>query len=286
MKTHHTGRTATSRIRDEQGVALVIALLSMLLLTALGMALTMTTNTEGRISTNYRDGVETMYGADAAVERVMQDVLTVPDWNNILNGIATSAFIDGIPGERTMANGQKIDLVHATNMLRCGKTTTCQDADMNVSTDERPWALNNPRWQLYAYGPLNDMMPIETINSGVYVIVWIADDPSESDNNPLRDGDACLGDKVAPIQVCGPNGENLGKGVLSMVAHAYGPGGVMRQIEVTIARTDTTEIERGYTGQRGQDEQNRRARKAAVQTPGKALSSRSLGLTSDAGFVR
>jgi hypothetical protein len=38
-------------------------------------------------------------------------------------------------------------------------------------------------------------------------------------------------------------------------------------IEVTVARTDTTEIERGYTGQRGQDEQNRRARKAAVQTP-------------------
>ena len=38
-----------------------------------------------------------------------------------------------------------------------------------------------------------------------------------------------------------------------------------------VARTDTTELERGYTGQRGQDEQNRRARKAAVQTPGKAL---------------
>ena len=50
-----------------------------------------------------------------------------------------------------------------------------------------------------------------------------------------------------------------------------GPTGVRRVIEATVARTDTTEIERGYTGQRGQDEQNRRARKAAVQTPGKAL---------------
>ena len=59
-----------------------------------------------------------------------------------------------------------------------------------------------------------------------------------------------------------------------------------REIEVTIARTDTTEIERGYTGQRGQDEQNRRARKAAVQTPGKALTSRNLGLSSDAGFQK
>jgi hypothetical protein len=43
-------------------------------------------------------------------------------------------------------------------------------------------------------------------------------------------------------------------------------------IEVTVARTDATELERGYIGQRGQDEQNRRARKSAVQTPGKALS--------------
>ena len=42
-------------------------------------------------------------------------------------------------------------------------------------------------------------------------------------------------------------------------------------IESAIGRTNTTELERGYTGQRGQDEQNRRARKAAVQTPGKSL---------------
>ena len=49
--------------------------------------------------------------------------------------------------------------------------------------------------------------------------------------------------------------------------------------EITIARTDTTELERGYTGQRGQDEQNRRARKAAVQTPGKALTMQTMTLT-------
>jgi hypothetical protein len=50
-------------------------------------------------------------------------------------------------------------------------------------------------------------------------------------------------------------------------------------IELTVARTDTAELERGYTGQRGQDEQNRRARKAAVQTPGKALAMQTLTLT-------
>jgi hypothetical protein len=53
---------------------------------------------------------------------------------------------------------------------------------------------------------------------------------------------------------------------------------VKKVIEVTLARTDTTEIERGYTGQRGQDEQNRRARKAAVQTPGKTLTRQEISI--------
>ena len=102
------------------------------------------------------------------------------------------------------------------------------------------------------------MIPTATVNSNVYVVVWIGDDPSENDNKPLADGDESAG-------------QNPGKGVVSLLAYAYGQGGVRRVIEATLARTDTTEIERGYTGQRGQDEQNRRARKAAVQTPGKAL---------------
>jgi hypothetical protein len=250
------------RVRDEQGVALVIALFCMVLMMALGMSLMTTTMTETRISANYTEGTEALYAADAAVERVMQDLLTVPDWNNVLNGTLTSSFVDGAVGNRTLADGTTLSLAEATNMLRCNKLSACTDAQMDAYTDERPWGTNNPRWQLYAYGSMDEMLPTETINSRMYVIVWVADDPSENDCNPLRDGDPAG---------CGTAGENMGRGVIAMLAHAYGPNGVHRAIEVTLARTDTTEIERGYTGQRGQDEQNRRARKAAVQTPGKAL---------------
>jgi Tfp pilus assembly protein PilX len=256
MQTVDTRRSVTSRIGDERGVALIVALLSMMLLTALGLALSLTTTTERRISSNYRDGVETLYAADAAVERVMQDV--VPDWNRILDGTATSSFTDGAAGTRTLPDGSQLDLNQATNMARCGKTSTCSVNDMNTYTDERPWGLNNPRWQLYAHGRLEDVIQTSTINSNVYVIVWMADDPADNDDNPLTDGATT-------------NGANPGTGVLSMMAIAYGPTGARRVIEATVARTDTTEMERGYTGQRGQDEQNRRARKAAVQTPGKAL---------------
>jgi hypothetical protein len=98
--------------------------------------------------------------------------------------------------------------------------------------------------------------------------VWVADDPSENDSLPLKDGEPNV-----------DGTQNSGKGVVALLAHAFGPNGVKRVIEVTLARTDTTEIERGYTGQRGQDEQNRRARKAAVQTPGKALTRSEMSLS-------
>jgi hypothetical protein len=239
---------------------MIVALLCMLLMSALGLALMATTITERKISNNYAGGTEALYAADAAVERVMQDLLTVPDWNSVLAGAVTSSFNDGAPGPRTLADGSRLDLIQATNMARCGKTLSCSTADMDTYSAERPWGTNNPRWQLYAYGPIEEMLPSESINSPMYVVVWVGDDPSENDQKPLVDG--------AP-NVDGT--DNAGKGVLTLMAQAYGPGGVKRVIEVTVARTDTTEIERGYTGQRGQDEQNRRARKAAVQTPGKAL---------------
>src|SRR5258708_5846420 len=121
MQTVDTRRSVAERLSDESGIALIVALLCMLLLTALGMALTMTTTTERRISSNYRDGVETIYAADAGVERVMQDLLTVPDWNRILDGTTTSSFVDGSPGMRTLPDGSQLNLVQATAMVRCGK---------------------------------------------------------------------------------------------------------------------------------------------------------------------
>lgn len=248
----------SSRLRSERGVALVVALLVMLLMTALGMALVATTMTETRISGNYSNGTEALYAADAVVERVMQDLLTVPDWNGVLAGSTTSSFLDGTAGgARTLPDGATtLDLTQLTNLVRCGKATTCTDTDTSTSTKERPWGPNNPRWQLYAYGAIKDLLPTSTINSNMYVVLWVGDDPSETDDAPSVDSN----------------------GVLYMLAHAYGPGGVRRVIEVTVSRTDSTEIERGYTGQRGQDEQNRRARKAAVQTPGKALTRQEISI--------
>ncbi len=251
MSNQPQTRSVSERCRDESGIAMLVALMSLLLLTALGVALVMTTQTETMISSNFSNGQEALYAADAGVERAMQDLLTVPDWDTILAGATTSAFIDGSAGgTRKLADGRTIDLAQVRNMANCSKLTGCSVSDMDAITDDRPWGTNNPRWQLYAYGDMNDIIPTGTVNSPYYVVVMVADDPADADNDPTKD---------------------LNR-VVAMRAEAFGPGNAHKVIMVTLARTDATELERGYIGQRGQDEQNRRARKAAVQTPGKSLS--------------
>jgi hypothetical protein len=247
---------------DDRGAAIVVALMAMLLLSALGLALVLSTTTESTITGNFRFGQEALYAADAGVERVMDDLLTVPDWNNILRGNTRSAFVDGLPsGTRTLPDGTTIDLTEATNVANCGHIATCTVSEMNTSTEDRPWGTNNPRWNLYAYGPLSTIVPTGTVNSNVYVIVWVGDDQSDNDDDPTTDGAAVT---------------NPGAGVLAMHVEAFGPQGTHKVLEVTVAKTNSSQLERGYIGQRGQDEQNRRARKAAVQTPGTSLTKRTL----------
>jgi hypothetical protein len=246
------------RSHREDGVAMVIAMMALLLMTALGVALLLTTSSETMIASNYRSGSEALYAADAIVERAMDELLTVTDWNQLLAGSVKSAFVDGPPnGIRTFAGGSTIDLETAVDMANCGKPFACSAADLTGNTTgNRPWFANNPVWRLFAYGPLAELIPGRTINSPFYVVLMVADDPSEDDGLPLQDG-----------QLAG----NRGRGVIALRAEAFGPRGAHKTIEVTVARTDTTALERGYTSQRGQDEQNRRGRKAPVQSPGGGL---------------
>ena len=228
-------------IRDERGIALVVVLLATLLLTALALTLVMVTTTETQISANYRDAQESLYGADSAIERVLQDLLLVPQWNDILTGAVQSSFAGPTTG--TLADGTQIDVTRETARLQYETNA------LHI------WGPNDPVWRVYANGPISDMLP-EGIESPVYVIVFVADDPSESDGDPQSDAN----------------------GVLTLHAEAWGVGGSHKVVEATVSRTNSTEIERGYVAQRGQEEWNQRARKAPVQTPGKSLSQMSMGV--------
>ena len=231
-----------ARLANEQGTALISALMAMMLLTALGAAVVMVSTTETHIAGNYRNSMEALYAADAATERVVEDLLQIPRWNDILSGVSQSGFVDGdMTSAKTLPAG-------GTVRLCCGQNTATGQLQSETDTLNL-WGPNNPQWKLFAWGPLSDMLPNNVIDSPMYIAVWIADDPAESDGNPAADVN----------------------GTLTMHAEAIGASGTRKVIEVTVARTSSTEIERGQIAQRGQEELNQRARKAAVGQTGKAL---------------
>jgi len=203
---------------SERGVALILVLLVMMTLSALSMSLAMMVSTESRVAANYRDGIEVSYGAAAALERVLPDLAAAPDLNGVLAGVTVSSFIDGPAGLRRLPDGTFTDLRALTSMVNCGRPV-CRDVDLDEVRDDRPWGRNNPRWQLYGYGRLPG-------DSRVYTVVWVADDASETDSDPLTDGGA------------GGGGENPGRGRLNLTAHGYGPAGTRRVVEATVSRSD------------------------------------------------
>lgn len=220
----------------EDGIALLVAMMTMLLMTAIGVVLVLTTTIETSIAGNFRAGQEAFYAADAGVERAMDDLATVPDWNGLLDGTMQSGFVDGPPGgSRTLPDGSSLDLNQAVNIVNCpGKHgASCTTADMNAITAGRPWGANNPQWKLYAYGPLSGILPGGTVASLYYVMLLVGDDPLENDGDPLRDGAVMCKNGQDPA-TCNP-----GTGLIVLHGEAFGPRGAHQVIEATVGRAET-----------------------------------------------
>jgi hypothetical protein len=260
------------RASRQDGSALVVALMVMLLFTALGVALVLTTSTETMMTANYSTGQEALYAAEAGMERAMLEVPGIADLDALLQGQIPSTFRDGAPGSRALPDGTEMDLVALTHVANCGRTSSCSAEQMNAVTPERPWGSNNPRWQLYAYGPVSNMLPAGQLDSLFYVVVWVADDPAETDSDPTRD-DA-------------DGGNTPGRGVVMLRAEAFGPFGSHRRVEVTAQRPLPGSPDAGYTAQRGQDEQNRRNRSEIIQTPGGSLTRSHMNLSTGTMVVQ
>jgi hypothetical protein len=191
-------------------------------MSAIGVALILNTSYEVTIAANVQRGQEGVYAVDAAVERALGDLQGVDDWDDVLGGAMRSGFTDGVPGgPRRLPDGTSLDLGQVLNLANCQKARPCTPANLVANTASRPWGANNPVWVLYAYGPLAGMLPNGTINSRYYVLVMVADDPSENDDNPLRDG----------------TDPNPGSGRLAIRPEAFGPRSVHKIAELIVSRS-------------------------------------------------
>jgi hypothetical protein len=212
--------TARPARRDEGGVALLVALMAMSVFTVLAMALALTASVDRLAATNHEHAVELANFAETALELAIRDLGTVPDWDDVLGGVVQSTWSDGPVGMREPWPGVALDVEALTNTLTCGQPSPCSDGATQAATVERPWGANNARWRPYLHTLLGAATPSRPASA--YVIVWLGDDGSEVDGDPLIDGG-------------GP--ANEGRYIIRAHVGAFGPNGERHAIEAELART-------------------------------------------------
>lgn len=206
------------RLSNDDGVALVAALIFTSFFATLGLGLAFAVSVDRMTDRNHAAQARGLYAAEAALELAAAEIGGMGDFDAVLNGLSASAWTDGAAGVRTLPGSGAIDLGALTNQLSCGRTAACSDAQIAVATAERPWEANNARWRLFLHLPLADV--VGETGASAYIVVWIGDDAAEIDGDPLRDG-----------------GENsTGRGVLRARAEAFGRLGARRAVEANFVR--------------------------------------------------
>ena len=232
------------------------------LVSALALSLALVVMTESMTVGAATLGQQALYGAEAGLGRALVDLRRLPDWECLLRGECLSGFTDGVPGGvRPIPGGGSVDLDALVNLANCGSPQPCTTASMDAVTAARPWGKDNPRWLLYAWGPLDALASaaepaLPTGSAWQYLVVMVADDPSEQDGNPARDS---------------PPG-SPGSGVILIRAESFGPRDTHRVLEATVARARPEGAATGYESQQGQGRSVGGAGRAAVQVPGAELS--------------
>lgn len=75
-------------------MALLTSLMAVLLLLALSGGLTLTTMTESSIAANQRDGIQTLYTAEAGIELAISRLGTIPDWSTVVRTGTTTLVVE------------------------------------------------------------------------------------------------------------------------------------------------------------------------------------------------
>jgi Tfp pilus assembly protein PilX len=195
------------RLGNEHGAALIMAIALLLLLTAIAGAVAVASRTEVLIVGNVRQGREMLHAAEGAAALVVRDLGLVADWNTVLTGAVASSFTDGAAiGSRTLPGG---DIV----VLCCGAGSLTGEVQGRAHGG-LSWGPDTPVWQIFAWGPVNSWLPAGRIDSPLYVVAWIADDPDDGDGNPYVDAN----------------------GFLELHVHALGPRGGRRVVEAIVER--------------------------------------------------
>ena len=193
--------------RPESGAALLLALTTAALLSAIAASLIVTTSVDMMIAGNLRASVETLYVVEAGVERAIAELARLPEWSAVLSPAPSNAVasFDDRSARPSAPDGR---------ILSVPLLTAARQKISDAVYGPARFAGDRPVWQLYAHAPFHDILPRGIIAPPGYVLVWVADDGGDGDGNPATDA----------------NGQVL------LYGDGYGLGGGRRSLEVAIGR--------------------------------------------------
>jgi Tfp pilus assembly protein PilX len=202
VSADHTDRHEL--VRRERGAVLVLVLLVMALIGTLGLGVVALSNTETAIASNYRIAAQTLYAADAGAARALADLGSLANWSDALAGTATSpTFFD--PVQRpTLPWGEAVDVDTLTSAVQ---------RQLDRVGD---WGTDNPVWRLFASGSIESATGASPAPDPAYLMVWIADDPTDGDGDPLVDSNH----------------------VVRLLSRAFGRNRAARAVMLTVARIE------------------------------------------------
>ena len=158
----------------DSGAALLLALLTTLMLAALGGGLIALGDTEAALAYNHRAAGELRYAAEAAVERALAETRPAISWTDVLSGAVRSPMLPTTTQPLTPW-GKTIDLTALTAEVQ---------AESNAVFAV---GMNTPSWRLFSAGAFDMAAGGAAGIPQAYLVAWVADDPSETDNNPASD---------------------------------------------------------------------------------------------------
>jgi hypothetical protein len=152
-------------------------------------------------ASSHRDGVESFYAAEAALEVSIDEVANLASWTPLLSGATPARWSAAMAAPVTPLAG----------MLNLPSMTTALQAETNAAVS---LGANTPSWELFGHAPISAIWPGAGPVGEVYVVVWVADDTGDNDGSPGIDAN----------------------GTIQLRAEAFGRRASRRIVEAEIAR--------------------------------------------------
>lgn len=157
--------------RDERGTAIVLALVGGLVVAGVAATVAMLATFDVRLTAADRWRAQASSAASAALEAGVAQLAREPAWDAVLDG---SRLYPGNGGQTIDVGGWSLDI----------GGLTAERARVSASS---AWGAGAVQWQPYAWGLLDEVVPAFAPARGIYVAVWVADDPADGDGNVQRD---------------------------------------------------------------------------------------------------